>query len=167
MKTATTLIAAVVMLAVFWTSAFATQPILADRVLVEKQVRRLALLSKGQTIKTYRVALGGNPSGPKRQQGDNKTPEGIYSIDSRNKKSPYHLALHISYPNDQDRKRAKEQGVSPGGDIMIHGIKNGFGWVGRFHTWHDWTQGCIAVTDEEIEEIDRLVTNGTVVEIRP
>ncbi|NWF75382.1 MAG: L,D-transpeptidase family protein [Nitrospirae bacterium] len=139
----------------------------ADKVLIEKKERRLTLLSKGKVIKTYRISIGGNPVGPKERQGDNKTPEGTYIIDSRNRDSHYHLSLHISYPNEKDKKRAKELGVSPGGDIMIHGIKNGFSWVGDFHTRIDWTNGCIAVTDEEIEEIDKLVPNGTIVEIRP
>ena len=139
----------------------------ADRILIEKKERRLSLTSKGKVLKTYQIALGGNPNGPKERQGDNKTPEGIYRIDSRNKNSRYHLSLHISYPNEKDKKRAKELGVSPGGDIMIHGIKNGLSWVGDLHTEVDWTQGCIAVTDEEIEEIDRVVPHGTIVEIRP
>ncbi len=139
----------------------------ADRVLVEKQGRRLTLLSKGEVIKSYKIALGKNPVGPKERLGDNKTPEGIYVIDSRNGKSAYHLSLHISYPNEQDRKRAKKLGVSPGGDIMIHGLKNGFSWVGASHVDVDWTNGCIAVTDQEMEEIYRLVPNGTVIEIRP
>ena len=142
-----------------------TEP--ADRVLIEKKERRLTLLSKGEAIKTYKIALGGNPVGPKERQGDNKTPEGTYIIDSRNRDSGYHLSLHISYPNEKDKLRSKELGVSPGGDIMIHGIKNGFSWVGASHAEVDWTKGCIAVADEEIEEIDKLVPNGTVVEIRP
>lgn len=139
----------------------------ADKVLIEKKERRLTLISKGKTLKTYRIALGGNPNGPKERQGDNKTPEGEYVIDSRNKDSRYHLSLHISYPNEADRKRANELCVSPGGDIMIHGIMNGFTMVGGLHTGFDWTKGCIAVTDEEIEEIEKLVPNGTIVEIRP
>ncbi len=139
----------------------------ADRIVVEKKERRLTLLSKGTILKTYKIALGGNPIGPKERKGDNKTPEGTYTIDSRNKDSRYHLSLHISYPNEQDKKRARELGVSPGGDIMIHGIKNGFSWVGDLHTGIDWTKGCIAVTDEEIEEIARLAPNGTIVDIRP
>jgi len=139
----------------------------ADKILIEKQARLLTLLSKGKVLKTYPIALGGNPLGPKERQGDSKTPEGTYVIDSRNKNSRYHRSLHISYPNGKDKKRAKELGVSPGGDIMIHGIKNGFAWAGELHTGVDWTKGCIAVTDEEIEEIDRLVPNGTLVEIRP
>ena len=142
-----------------------TEP--ADKVLIEKNERRLTLLSKGKVIKIYKIALGGNPVGPKERQGDNKTPEGTYIIDSRNGASGYHLSLHISYPNEKDKMRAKELGVSPGGDIMIHGIKNGLSWIGSFHTEVDWTEGCIAVTNEEIEEIDRLVPNGTIVEIRP
>jgi tetratricopeptide (TPR) repeat protein len=146
---------------------FASQKGPADRILIEKKERRLSLISKGKVLKTYQIALGGNPDGPKERQGDNKTPEGTYIIDSRNKNSRYHLSLHISYPNEKDKKRAKELGVSPGGDIMIHGIKNGMSWVGDMHTDVDWTKGCIAVTDEEIEEIERLVPNGTIVEIRP
>jgi len=142
-----------------------TEP--ADKVVIEKNERRLTLLSKGEVIKIYKIALGGNPVGPKERQGDNRTPEGTYIIDSRNRASGYHLSLHISYPNEKDKMRAKGLGVSPGGDIMIHGIKNGLAWVGAFHAEVDWTEGCIAVTDEEIEEIDRLVPNGTIVEIRP
>lgn len=138
-----------------------------DKVLIEKKDRRLMLMSKGEILKTYRIALGGNPNGPKERQGDNKTPEGVYIIDSRNVDSRYHRSLHISYPNERDRRRARELGVSPGGDIMIHGIKNGFSWVGEAHAQVDWTRGCIAVTDEEIEEIARAVPNGTTVEIRP
>jgi tetratricopeptide (TPR) repeat protein len=144
--------------------ALRTKP--ADRVLIEKKERRLSLFSKGEVIKTYKIALGGNPVGPKERQGDNKTPEGTYIIDSRNSNSGYHLSLHISYPNEKDKMRAKELGVSPGGDIMIHGIKNGLSWVGASHAEIDWTKGCIAVTDEEMEEIYELVPNGTVVEIR-
>jgi len=139
----------------------------ADKILIEKNKRRLTLLSKGEVLRTYKIALGGNPDGPKERQGDNKTPEGTYIIDSRNRGSLYHLSLHISYPNEKDKKRAKQRGVSPGGDIMIHGIKNGFSWAGDLHTEVDWTKGCIAVTDEEIEEIDSLVPNGTSVEIKP
>ncbi|GFE56708.1 transpeptidase [Geobacter sp. AOG1] len=146
---------------------FVSQKGTADKILIEKQARRLTLISKGEVLKTYKIALGGNPTGPKERQGDNKTPEGTYVIDSRNKGSLYHLALHVSYPNERDKKRAKELGVSPGGNIMIHGIKNGFSWVGDAHTEVDWTKGCIAVTDEEIEEIGKLASNGTLVEIRP
>jgi tetratricopeptide (TPR) repeat protein len=140
---------------------------LTDKILIEKQARRLTLLTKGEVIKTYKIALGGNPVGPKERQGDCKTPEGTYIIDSRNGNSGFHLSLHISYPNAQDKKRARELGVSPGGDIMIHGIKNGFAQVGASHAEVDWTEGCIAVTDQEMEEIYKFVPDGTIVEIRP
>ena len=149
-------------------SAFAVKYGSADKILIEKKQRRLMLIAKGgEVLKTYKIALGGNPEGPKIRQGDDKTPEGTYLIDSRNKNSLYHLSLHISYPNERDKKRAKELGVAPGGDIMIHGMKNGFSWVGDRHAEVDWTKGCIAVTDEEIDEIGTLVRNGTVVEIMP
>jgi len=138
-----------------------------DRILIERNARRLMLISEGEVLKSYNIALGGDPIGPKERQGDNKTPEGTYVIDGRNKDSRFHLSLHISYPNEKDKNRAKKLGVSPGGDIMIHGIKNGFSWVGDAHTGVDWTKGCIAVTDEEIEEISKLAPNGTIVEIQP
>jgi murein L,D-transpeptidase YafK len=148
-------------------TVFALRAEAVDKVLIEKQARRLTLLSKGAVVKTYQIALGGNPVGPKERQGDNKTPEGTYIIDARNGNSGYHLSLHISYPNEKDRKRARELGVSPGGDIMIHGIKNGFEPVGVAHTESDWTEGCIAVTNPEMEEIYKFVPNGTLVEITP
>ena len=146
---------------------YAIQKGSVDRILIEKSTRRLMLISQGEVLKSYKIALGGNPIGPKERQGDNKTPEGTYVIDARNRDSRFHLSLHISYPNERDKKRAKELGVSPGGDIMIHGIKNGFSQVGDAHAGVDWTKGCIAVTDQEIEEIDKLAPNGTIVEIRP
>jgi murein L,D-transpeptidase YafK len=147
--------------------AYALQKGSVDRILIEKNARRLMVIAQGEVLKTYKIALGGNPIGPKERHGDNKTPEGTYTIDSRNKDSRYHLSLHVSYPNEKDKKRAKELGVSPGGDIMIHGLKNGFSWVGDSHADVDWTKGCIAVTDEEIEEIGKLAPKGTTVEIRP
>ena len=146
---------------------FALRAEAVDKVLIEKQTRRLTLLARGEVVKTYNIALGGNPFGPKERQGDCKTPEGTYIIDSRNGNSGYHLALHISYPNEDDKRRARELGVSPGGDIMIHGLKNGFAQVGASHTASDWTEGCIAVTNQEMEEIYRFVPDGTVVEIKP
>ncbi len=157
----------IIIILLFAASASAGEIVLADKVLVEKKARQLTLLSKGRELKVYKIALGGNPIGAKEKEGDGKTPEGLYIIDSRNKNSGYHLSLHVTYPNEKDRARAKELDVSPGGNIMIHGIKNGFGWVGRFHTRFDWTKGCIAVTDMEIEDIDKLVPDGTPIEIRP
>ncbi len=138
-----------------------------DRVLVKKREHTLYLMSGDKTIKTYSVALGTGGLEPKRQQGDHRTPEGTYTIDRRNPNSHFHRALHISYPNQADRERARKLGVSPGGDIMIHGITNGLGWLGSLHRKFDWTDGCIAVTDQEIEEIWALVPDGTPIEIRP
>ena len=127
----------------------------------------MLLLSGGKVIRTYKVALGKNPVGPKERQGDGKTPEGDYFISGRNRASSYHRSLAISYPNRTDRARAKKLHVDPGGDIAIHGLPNGRGWIGAAHRLADWTLGCIAVTDEEIEEIWRLVPNGTPVRINP
>jgi murein L,D-transpeptidase YafK len=138
-----------------------------DRIVVEKSARRLSMFQGGNQIKTYRIALGASPVGAKREEGDMKTPEGIYKIDGRNPQSSFHLALHISYPSDEDNKRAAAHGVSAGSDIMIHGIQNGRGWIGAFHRWNDWTAGCIAVTDEEIDELWRVTPDGTTIEIRP
>jgi murein L,D-transpeptidase YafK len=141
--------------------------ITADRVLVEKSLRRLTLLRNGASLKTYRVALGRAPVGPKEQEGDQRTPEGIYLIDFHKEDSDYHRALHVSYPEQRDIDRAGASGVPPGSDIMIHGLPNGRGWIGAFHRRADWTAGCIAVTDFEIEEIWRAVPDGTPIEIRP
>jgi murein L,D-transpeptidase YafK len=145
----------------------AAKPLHADRVVVLKRDRTLQLLSGGQVIKSYRVALGGDPVGAKMRQGDHKTPEGIYVLDSRNAHSQFHRSIHISYPNARDRAEARARGVSPGGDVFVHGLPNGYGWVGASHRAKDWTDGCIAVTDEEIEEIWKAVGDGTAIEIRP
>ncbi|HEX6805797.1 MAG TPA: L,D-transpeptidase family protein [Terriglobales bacterium] len=152
-------------------AAISTIPLLAephaDRIIVHKKNRTMELMHAGHVLKTYKIALGGNPVGPKQRQGDHKTPEGVYTVDWRNAHSQFHRALHISYPNAADRHRARQLGVLPGGDVFIHGLPNGYGWIGAAHRAHDWTDGCIAVTDQEIEEIWRLVDDGTAVEIRP
>src|SRR5712692_538938 len=119
----------------------------------------------GKVMKSYRVALGSNPVGPKTRQGDGKTPEGAYSISGRNAASAFHRALRVSYPNAADRAAARKRGVSHGGDIMIHGLPNGQAYIGKAHVQTDWTEGCIAVTSAEIEEIWRLVPDGAKVEI--
>jgi murein L,D-transpeptidase YafK len=139
----------------------------ADRIVITKSARQLALLRNGKTIRTYHVRLGSNPNGAKERQGDGKTPEGIYRIDSRNADSKFHRALHVSYPNAADEARARRMHVSPGGEIMIHGAPNRWRWLSFVFPHIDWTAGCIAVKDDEIEEIWRLVPNGTAVEIRP
>jgi hypothetical protein len=139
----------------------------ADRVIVEKSSRRLTLLHQGKVLKVYHVALGHTPVGRKECEGDGRTPEGLYRIDLHKSDSAFHLALHISYPNASDVEVARAKGCSPGGAIMIHGTRNGLGWLGRLHRLVDWTAGCIAVTNWEIEEIWRAVPVGTPIEIRP
>ena len=138
-----------------------------DRVVVYKQQRKLVLLSRGKEIKTYRVALGGDPVGPKQKEGDNRTPEGSYIIDYQNPKSRFYKSFHISYPSPQDRAAAEKLGVKPGGDIMIHGLPKDYAWVGKAHVLHDWTAGCIAVTNQEMDELWSLIRIGTPVDIKP
>jgi murein L,D-transpeptidase YafK len=139
----------------------------ADQVVVVKSQRTLTLLAHGQVLRTYKVALGGSPVGAKEQQGDHKTPEGHYILDRRNANSRFYKSIHISYPDEQNKKKAAQRGVSAGGDIMIHGLPNGFGWLNATHRALDWTDGCIAVTNAEMDEIWELVTDGTPIEIRP
>jgi murein L,D-transpeptidase YafK len=139
----------------------------ADGVVVLKKARTLQLLSQGKVIKTYKVALGGNPVGPKTRQGDHKTPEGVYALDFRHAHSNYYKSIHISYPNEHDRTEARKIGVSAGGDVFVHGLPNGYRAVGAAHRLKDWTDGCIAVTDAEIDEIWASVSDGTPIEIRP
>jgi len=136
-------------------------------VVVRKKDRTLTLLNKGKALKTYKVALGSDPVGPKTQHGDHKTPEGSYILDRRNEHSQFHRSIHISYPNLKDQERAQKLGVAPGGDIMIHGLPNAQHWIGSLHRLYDWTDGCIAVTDEEMDEIWRAVPDGTPIEIQP
>ncbi len=139
----------------------------ADHVIVQKSERTMTLLRDGQPLKTYAVALGRGGLAPKQREGDNRTPEGSYRISGRNPNSAYHLSLRISYPGPQDVQRAAARGQSPGGDIMIHGIRNGLGWLGSLHRHVDWTAGCIAVTNAEIEEIWQAVPDNTPIEILP
>jgi murein L,D-transpeptidase YafK len=139
----------------------------ADRVVVLKKERTLELLSRGKVIKTYRVALGGDPVGPKKLQGDHRTPEGLYVLDFRNPHSQFYKSIHISYPSARDRTEARQMGGPPGGDVFVHGLPKGYGWVGAAHRAKDWTDGCIAVTNHEIDEIWPAVADGTPIEIRP
>jgi murein L,D-transpeptidase YafK len=139
----------------------------ADLIVVRKAKRELVLLREGKALRRYLVALGRTPAGAKRRQGDGKTPEGEYTITGRNKHSSYHRSLRISYPNEEDKARARRAGVSAGGDIMIHGLPNGMGRIGAAHRQADWTEGCIAVTNDEIEEIWKLVPDGTPIRIEP
>ena len=136
-------------------------------MLVLKAPRRLLLLRGDRVLRDYEVALGSSPSGPKRRRGDGRTPEGRYRIDSRVADSRFHRALRISYPNAEDLEFARRAGIAPGGDVMIHGLPAGEGWVGGVHRGYDWTNGCIGVTDDEMDEIWELVDDGTPIEIRP
>ena len=138
----------------------------ADYILVEKTKHTLTLFKNNEAIKIYRVAIGRGGLGQKDSQGDNRTPEGIYKIDYRNPNSLYYKSLHIGYPNPSDTTRIRQQGNSPGGDIMLHGIKNGLGWLGKAHHFIDWTKGCIAISNAEIDEIWQLVPDGITIEIR-
>jgi murein L,D-transpeptidase YafK len=138
----------------------------ADRVLILKSAHTMELLSHGQVLHTYKVALG-DPHGPKMHAGDKKTPEGVYSVDAKNPNSLFHRALHLSYPNATDRAHARKLGISPGGDIEIHGLPKQYAWLGRTQSATDWTTGCIAVSNPEIDEIWDEVPVGTPVEIRP
>lgn len=139
----------------------------ADYVLVDKSRRLLHLFNQGTIIRSYKVGLGNNPKGAKKTAGDGRTPEGSYFIDSRNSGSNYHLALHISYPNQEDINQAREQGVEPGGAIMVHGLPNET-WKRMFiRQPSDWTKGCVAVKNAEIEEIWDLVPLGTRIDLCP
>jgi murein L,D-transpeptidase YafK len=137
-----------------------------DLIVIVKSTHTMTLMSKGNALKTYKVALSTVPVGAKERVGDHKVPEGKYTIDEKKPQSRFHLALHVSYPNATDRARAKKLGVDPGGEIEIHGLEKKYAWLGSLHREHDWTDGCIAVTDAEIEEIYPLVAVGTAVEIR-
>jgi murein L,D-transpeptidase YafK len=151
-----------------WPVAALPDGIKADSILVLKAERKLVLLSQGRPLKEYRVALGGNPVGAKIEEGDQRTPEGQYVIDYRNDRSAFHLSFHISYPTQKDRALAAARSVSPGGMIMIHGTGKGImRALGRWHRMFDWTDGCIAVTDREIDQLWRVVPDGTPIEIRP
>ena len=139
----------------------------ADQIVITKSARTLTLMSAAKVLKTYKVALGSVPVGPKRVEGDHKTPEGQYVIDAKNSHSQFHLSLHISYPSASDQQRARSLGSRPGGAIMIHGLPGRFAFLGALHRQTDWTDGCVAVTNAEIDEIWKLVPVGTRVEIRP
>ena len=138
----------------------------ADMIRVDKAARRMDLLQDGEVIRSYAISLGAAPEGHKAREGDERTPEGRYEIDWRNENSIAHLSLHISYPNAEDEARAAAAGDDPGGAIMIHGLPNGWGFVGALHRSWDLTNGCIAVTNAEMREIWSLVPNGTPIVIK-
>jgi murein L,D-transpeptidase YafK len=162
-----TFVTAVILLASFLLALGEKPGVGVDHVVVYKHERKLVLLSQGRELRSYRIALGGEPSGPKMRQGDHRTPEGSYVLDSRNPNSHFYKAFHISYPNSKDIAAARKLGVSPGGDIMLHGLPKKYAFVGKAHALHDWTDGCIAVSNEEMDEIWKLVRVGTPIEIKP
>ena len=162
--------AAACVIAVIWANSSASPlpaEAKADLLVVNKAERQLSAYSRGELLRSYRVSLGREPVGAKLRQGDRRTPEGTYVMDSHNPGSAFHRALHVSYPSAGDVARARAGAYDPGGEIMVHGIHNGLGWVGRAHRFVDWTVGCIAVTDPEIEELYRIVADGTRIEIMP
>ncbi len=154
-----------IFLIVFPLAAVAIQK--ADKVIVNKSESKLFLMVKGVTFKEYNVVFGETPKGHKQQEGDERTPEGKYILDYKKEDSAFYKAIHISYPNKLDIKNAKESGVNPGGLIMIHGQKNGFGWLSSLSQRFNWTNGCIAVTNKEMDEIWKSVKIGTPIEVLP
>lgn len=168
-KLALLLIAAAAFVAAFLSSR-APQPLpplarTVERIVIDKSDRRMEVYGGGKLLKTYPIALGFAPDGAKQRQGDGKTPEGVFRINRRNDRSRYHLSLGLDYPHPADRARAAQGGYSPGGDIFIHGQPNQIPAGSKLPG--DWTAGCIAVTDAEIEELFPRVPIGTEVEIRP
>ncbi|HYD51744.1 MAG TPA: L,D-transpeptidase family protein, partial [Gemmatimonadaceae bacterium] len=145
----------------------ALAPNSVDSVVVEKAARRLTLYVADQPARVYRVALGKNPVGPKRVQGDSRTPEGLYAIDRRNPTSKYYRSLHISYPNAVDRFLAAEKGLTAGGDVMVHGLSPEHANLGQVHWKVDWTEGCVAISNEEMMEMWEGVADGTPIRIKP
>jgi murein L,D-transpeptidase YafK len=135
-------------------------------VKVEKSINKMYLLDNGNIVKEYRVAFGENPKGHKQQEGDERTPEGIYTLDYKKENSSFYRAMHVSYPNKKDKEHARKLGVSPGGFIMIHGQRNGFGWLSPMTQQFNWTNGCIALTNNEMDEFMDLVDVGTAIEIK-
>lgn len=136
-------------------------------IVVEKQKRLMTVYNGKRALKTYRIALGGNPVGHKQHEGDSRTPEGSYIIEAKNPRSSFHLSLKISYPNRTDTRNARRKGLSPGGAIMIHGTPSGLSTLNKMGFYSDWTAGCIAITNAEIEELFAAVRVGTPILIRP
>jgi murein L,D-transpeptidase YafK len=147
------------------TCAFAIEK--ADKVLVVKSESKLYLMKNEKIIGEFKAAFGANPEGHKQQEGDERTPEGDYILDYKKSDSAFYKAIHISYPNEMDKKRAKEAGVNPGGLIMIHGQKNGLGWLAWVNQNFNWTDGCVAVSNNDMDKVWESVNVGTPIEIKP
>ncbi len=138
-----------------------------DLVRVKKSEAKLYLMKSGKIVRVYHVVLGAHPKGHKQKKGDERTPEGWYVLDYKNAHSAFYKSIHISYPNRADRERARKAHVNPGGAIMIHGQKNGWGWASFIAQHFNWTDGCIAVTNKDMDEIWNAVKVGTPIEIKP
>jgi len=139
----------------------------ADSVLVIKSENRLYLMKDGLAFASFQATFGANPVGHKQMQGDERTPEGHYILDYKNPNSQFYKSIHVSYPNAQDRKNARRLGVDPGGDIMIHGQANGWGWASPVAQFLPWTDGCVALSDRNMDKVWEAVDPGTPIEIRP
>jgi len=148
---------------ILWASEFP----LADKVVVEKEERKLHLIKDDEIFRTFDIALGIAPVGDKQTEGDFKTPEGDYTLDTRNPDSDFFLAIHISYPNHRDRRAARAKGVAPGGQIMIHGQPNAPTYSAAYYRKQDWTNGCIAVSNSDMIDIWLMAPNDIPIEIRP
>ena len=168
MKRLARAVAALTLLLAFAASVTASNtPLVADKIVVIKSERKLMLLNEGTVVRTYPIALGRNPEGHKEVRGDGRTPEGLYVIDRRDPDSYFHRSLHISYPNMFDIENAQKTGKQAGGSILIHGTPPGFGPFSPDEPMIDWTDGCIAVTNQALDEIWAAVPDGTIIDIRP
>ncbi len=146
-------------------SVFASEK--ADFVLVEKSKSSLTLFRADKSFAVFHVVFGANPVGHKLREGDERTPEGRYTLDAKKSDSAFHKAIHISYPNERDVANANTQGVEPGGAIMVHGQKNGLGWLSAIAQLFNWTNGCIALRNDDMDQVWESVDVGTPIEIRP
>ena len=165
MKVTCNIISAALAILLFSGSAYSDQT--ADSVRVVKSESRLYLMREGKELASFKAVFGSNPEGHKQQQGDERTPEGRYVLDYKNPNSKYYKSIHISYPNAQDRQNARKRGVNPGGDIMIHGQSNGYGGFSTIVQLFNWTNGCIALSNPDMDVVWGAVKPGTPIEIRP
>lgn len=163
------ILTAAISIYIFFPYSPLSKDVVVDKLVVQKSERKLAAYSNGVIVKTYSIALGDQPVGAKEKEGDEKTPEGNYIINSKAGlgSSGFYKNLGISYPSKKDINNAKKHGYSTGGDIKIHGLKNGLGFIGRFQSLRDWTNGCIAVTNEEMDDLFKHVKIGTPIQIIP
>jgi len=139
----------------------------ADAVLVIKSERRLYLINEGERFASFAATFGAEPTGHKQAKGDGRTPEGHYTLNYKNASSKFYKSIHISYPNAKDRENAKRLGVDPGGDIMIHGLAKDWEWAAQFAQYFSWTNGCIALSNRDMDQVWEAVDQGTPIEIRP